>query len=79
MWHVYILKCSNESYYVGSTGSLERRLQEHFAGRGGNYTKTNQPVRLLYTEQFPTPEQARKREKQLKGWTRRKKEGSYCR
>lgn len=73
MWHVYILSCSNGAYYIGSTNDLERRLQEHFSGRGGHYTKTNRPVKLLYTERYPTSEQARNRETQLKGWTRRKK------
>lgn len=73
-WCVYILKCFNKAYYTGSTNNLDRRLQEHFSGRGGHYTKTNPPIELLYTEKFQTQKQALQREIQLKGWTRRKKE-----
>ena len=73
-WQVYILRCRDGSYYIGVTGDLERRCEEHFSGRGGHYTKCNPPVELVYTERFPTREQAEARERQLKGWTRRKKE-----
>ena len=73
-WHVHILLCRDGSYYVGMTSDLERRWQEHTTGRGGHYTRCNPPVRILYTEQFPTRPEAEARELQLKGWTRRKKE-----
>ena len=55
------------------TADLDRRLAEHFAGRGGHYTKSNPPVRLLHCEEFDSRRTAAKRERQLKGWTRRKK------
>ncbi len=74
MWYVYILECSNGKYYTGCTNNLDRRLKEHYSGNGDHYTQTNQPVQLLYTEEYPTRKQAFKREKQLKGCTRRKKE-----
>lgn len=73
-WQVYILRCRDGSYYVGVTNNLERRRNEHFSSRGGHYTKCNPPVELVYTERFPSREQAETRERQLKGWTRRKKE-----
>lgn len=72
-WTVYILLCRDGSYYTGTTGDLDRRCNEHFTGRGGHYTQCNPPVRLAYTEQFPTRQKAETRERQLKGWTRAKK------
>ena len=73
MWHVYLLLCRNGALYVGVTNDLSRRWGEHRTGRGGHYTKRNPPVRIVYTEQFPTRAMAEERERQLKGWTRRKK------
>ena len=73
-WAVYIRLCRDGSYYVGLTGDLPRRMAEHFSGRGGHYTRTNLPVKLMYSEQFATRERAEARERQLKGWTRRKKQ-----
>jgi predicted GIY-YIG superfamily endonuclease len=73
-WSVYVLLCRNDSYYVGVTNDLSRRLDEHRTGRGGHYTRCNPPVRLVYREAFPSRNQADARERQLKGWTRRKKQ-----
>ncbi|MGC9455271.1 MAG: GIY-YIG nuclease family protein [Phycisphaerae bacterium] len=74
-WTVYILLCRNGKFYVGSTGDLDRRLKEHFSGNGGgHYTKCNPPVRLAYTEEFPSRDRAERRERQLKGWTHAKKQ-----
>ena len=73
-WCVYILLCRDGRYYVGATKNLARRCGEHFTGRGGHYTKCNPPIRLVYTEQLPSREQAEVRERQIKGWTRRKKD-----
>lgn len=72
-WFVYILRCGNDDLYTGLTPDLERRLIQHQSGRGGWFTKTTQPVQLVYHEQFPTKAKAVRREAQLKGWTRRKK------
>lgn len=72
-WTVYILLCRNGAYYIGVTNDLARRCAEHRTGRGGHYTKCNPPIRLVYTEQFPSKRQAQTRERQLKGWTRAKK------
>ena len=72
--YTYILECSNGQYYVGSTTDLERRLQEHQAGLGSNFTKKHLPVKLVYYEEYQTVEQAFCRERQLHGWTRAKKE-----
>ena len=53
---VYILQCSNGEYYVGSTSDLENRLNEHEKGRGCDFTKAHLPVKLVYTEEYPTIE-----------------------
>ena len=70
----YILLCANNEYYVGSTSDMEQRLQEHQTGRGADFTKGHLPVKLVYTEEYPTIEEAYKRERQLHGWSRAKKE-----
>ena len=75
---VYILLCSNDEYYVGSTTNLENRLNEHQKGRGCDFTKAHLPVKLVYTEEYPTIEEAYKRERQLHGWSRAKKEALIC-
>ena len=74
MWYVYFLQLRNGDIYVGSTNDLKRRTSEHFAARGGHYTSSNPPARLVYTESFATRAGAEKRERQLNRWTRRKKE-----
>ena len=72
MWYVYILDCKNKSLYTGVTKDLDRRYKEHLK-RTSHYTGYNPPSKILYTESFPTKSEALKREKQIKGWTRRKK------
>jgi len=73
--YVYILLCSDNSYYVGVTNNLERRLQEHQEGEKGSlYTSKRLPVQLVYSEKIHGPLTAIKREKQIKTWSRTKKE-----
>ncbi|MDA0786541.1 MAG: GIY-YIG nuclease family protein [Proteobacteria bacterium] len=73
--HVYILRCADGKYYVGSTRtSLERRLAEHNDGTFGGYTKSRRPVRLAFSEYFERIDDAVAAERQLKGWSRAKKE-----
>ena len=72
--YMYILLCNDGSYYTGSTSNLELRLQQHFAGEGANHTKKHPPVRLLYFEEFDRIDEAFYREKQVQGWSRKKKE-----
>jgi putative endonuclease len=74
-FYVYMLHCGDESYYTGITNSLERRMNEHIAGYDElSYTHNRQPVKLVYSEIFQWVEDAIKREKQIKGWSRNKKE-----
>lgn len=70
--HVYILECSDGSYYVGSTTNLKLRLQEHLEGKS-SYTSAHLPVKLVYTEEYKTLTEARHREMQLHKWSRVKK------
>ena len=72
--YVYILECANGQYYTGSTNNLEIRLNQHRAGEGSNFTKKHLPVKLVYAEDFQCVEDAFYREKQVHGWSRKKKE-----
>lgn len=74
-FYIYILECSDKSYYVGCTNNLETRLKQHNESKSGaHYTKTRRPVSLKYKEQFQTLLEARRREVEIKGWRREKKE-----
>lgn len=73
MPHTYILKCSDGSYYTGSTWDLERRLAEHQQGLGARHTAKRLPVELVYAEEYDRIEDAFHREKQIQGWSRAKK------
>lgn len=76
---VYILECSDSTYYVGCTNNLEKRLKQHNESKwGAHYTKIRRPVILLYKEEFETLLQARRRESEIKGWRREKKEKLLC-
>ena len=72
--YMYILLCSNGSYYTGSTNNLELRLIQHQNGEGANHTKKHLPVTLIYYEEYQRVEDAFYREKQIQGWSRKKKE-----
>ena len=74
MFFVYILRCADGSLYIGSTQDVYERLKVHLAGRGPTFTAKRLPVELVYRESFATLEEAVQRERQLKGWTRAKKE-----
>ena len=71
---MYIRECADGSYYTGSTTNLELRLQQHQSGEGANHTKKRLPVKLVYYEEFPRIDEAFYREKQVQGWSRKKKE-----
>lgn len=73
MAYTYILRLANNQYYVGTTVNLQHRVQEHNNGVD-TFTRKHLPVTLVYFEEYPTEEQAVTREKQLKGWSRTKKE-----
>ena len=70
---MYFLKCADNSYYTGSTKDLERRLLQHQNGECANHTKKRLPVELFYYETFDRIDDAFYREKQVQGWSRKKK------
>ena len=70
---MYILQCSDNSYYVGSTWNIEQRLWQHNQGFGAKYTARRRPVRLVYAEEFDSIADAYQREKQVQGWSRAKR------
>ena len=75
MFWVYMLKCRDQSYYVGHTDNLEARLFQHQNKLiPGCYTCRKLPVKLVYYQDFLTREEALSAEQQIKGWSRRKKE-----
>ncbi|HYI29334.1 MAG TPA: GIY-YIG nuclease family protein [Bradyrhizobium sp.] len=69
---VYVLKCADASYYTGPTDNLEERLAKHQSGEVAGYTSTRLPVKLLFSEEFPTRIEALASEQQING--RKKKE-----
>ena len=84
-YYVYIVKCSDGSYYTGITNDVDRRINEHNDGiKPDSYTYTRRPVELVFNYEFNDVEQAILFEKQIKGWSRKKKEailmiiGNYC-
>lgn len=75
LYYVYILKCSDNSYYTGITSDIERRYIEHKTGLQKNcYTYRRRPLTLEFVEEFQDVIQAIYFEKQIKGWTRAKKQ-----
>jgi predicted GIY-YIG superfamily endonuclease len=72
-FHVYLLRCSDGSYYCGQTDNIEVRMQQHYSGEIG-YTSTRKPVQLVWQGEFETREGAIAFEQQVKGWSRAKKE-----
>jgi putative endonuclease len=71
---IYILQCSDDSYYVGSTKNLQLRFLQNQSGKGSRYTSGRLPVSLVYCEEYDLVSDAFYREKQVQGWTRRKRE-----
>lgn len=72
--YVYMIECSDGSYYTGYTNDLKKRLAAHNAGKGAKYTKSRRPVRLIYQENFDNKKDALKREYAIKQLTRSEKE-----
>ncbi len=71
---IYILECSNGKYYTRSTVDLERRIEQHQRGEGANFIRKYLPVKLVYFEKYDRIDSAFYREKQVQGWSRKKKE-----
>jgi putative endonuclease len=74
MWHVYILQCADGSYYTGVTNSIKKRIKEHLDGKGGRYTRSHKPRKLVYQEKCLDRSQALKREYQIKKLKKQQKQ-----
>jgi predicted GIY-YIG superfamily endonuclease len=76
---VYMLRCADGSYYTGHTDNLDLRVAQHVTGAIAScYTYTRRPVTLVFSQSFPTREEALASEQQIKGWSRKKKEAMIC-
>ncbi len=71
---VYMLRCADGSYYVGSARSLDNRMAQHLAGKGGDYTSKRMPVTLVFAQEFDRIDDAYFMEKRIQGWSRAKRE-----
>jgi putative endonuclease len=74
MFWVYILHCADDSYYTGHTDNLEIRIAQHQAGECAGYTATRRPLELIWSQECFTREEALSAERQIKGWSHKKKE-----
>ena len=71
--YVYILRCRDGTLYTGWTTDVPRRVEQHRSGRGGRYTRSHLPVELVYQEECATRTDAMRREREIKGMTRKNK------
>lgn len=73
MYFVYILLCSDNSLYTGSSNDPDKRFLAHKNGKGGAYTRSHTPIKIIYREDCKTKSHALKREAEIKHWTRKEK------
>jgi putative endonuclease len=73
MWKVYIIECSDLTYYTGISNDVEKRIDTHNNKKGAKYTKTRTPVKLVYQQSFETKSLAAKEEWRIKQLTRNQK------
>ena len=73
MWFVYVILCSDSSLYTGYSDNVEKRFLDHLSGKGGRYTRSHKPIKIVYSEELPSKSAALKREYEIKSWSRKKK------
>jgi putative endonuclease len=73
MWFVYILLCEDNSLYTGSSNNVGKRFADHLKGKGGKYTRSHKPVKMVFSEKLESKSIALKREIEIKSWTRTQK------
>lgn len=73
-FYAYMLRCSDGSYYVGHTDDLDARIGAHQSGLLPGYTQMRRPAQLVWSQEFGDRDQAFSAERQIKGWSRPKKE-----
>ncbi len=71
---LYILRLKSGKLYIGATTDIDQRYEDHLDGRASRTTKLDPPLKIVYSEPLPTFSEARRREAQIKRWTRVKKE-----
>jgi predicted GIY-YIG superfamily endonuclease len=76
-WYVYIIECVDGLYYTGMTWNPIQRIEQHAIHQGSEFTKRHGYKRLRYLEEFSNIQEAREREKQLKDFSRKKKEALF--
>lgn len=74
IWHLYILRCRDGSFYTGIAIDVEKRLEAHRSGKGAKYTRGRAPLELVYREECGDHSAALKRELEIKAMARAKKE-----
>ncbi len=74
MFYVYILKCTDGSFYCGYTNDVEKRFEKHKSGKGAKYTRSHTPVEIVYVQELETKNEALKKEYEIKKMTRSQKE-----
>lgn len=77
MWYVYILKCSDDTYYTGITKDIKRRIKQHNSGDGARYTRGRTPVELVYKEECEDRSEASIRENEIKSKSREDKKSLF--
>ena len=73
-WIVYIVKCSDKSFYTGITNNLKKRLETHISGNGSKYLRGRLPIKLIYKESLANRSQASKREIEIKKLNKKEKQ-----
>jgi len=74
MYHLYILRCADDTLYTGIARDLKKRIQEHNTSpKGAKYTKSRRPVTLIYHERYHDRSSASKREYEIKKMSRQSK------
>jgi len=73
-YFTYLARCNDDSLYIGSCKDIKAREIKHNKGEGARYTKQRRPVKIIYFEEYDILVEARRRESQVKKWTKIKKE-----
>ncbi len=76
-YYVYLILTVNNKLYCGYTDNVEKRYNLHCEGKGAKFTKANKPLKLVYTKEFKTKQEAQKEEYRIKQLTRKQKELLY--
>jgi len=70
----YMIQCADGSYYTGHTDDIDFRIAQHHAGKGSQHTRNRRPLKVVWTQDFPSRYEALAAERRIKGWSRAKKE-----